>query len=205
MRFVSLWISAVCIVMFVLQFFFGTDMFILDKTLMSAEPWRVITSIFAHGSIAHLLSNLFALALFGLILEGRIGARRVLFLFFATGILVNLFSPYDVSLGASGAIFGILGALIVLRPLMVVWIDFIPMPMIIAGLFWLGSDILGIFIPDSVGHIAHIFGLVVGLLFGFFWWKDFGDDISWKKKKGGRKDVFLERGLDYFERREGLR
>ncbi len=204
MRFVPLWISAVLVAVFVLQSFFGSELFILDKSLVAAEPWRVVTPIFAHGSIAHLLSNLFALGLFGLILEGRIGPRKLLLLFLSTGIIVNIFSPYDTSLGASGAIFGILGALVVLRPLMVVWIDFIPMPMIVAGLIWLLSDILGIFIPDNIGHIAHIFGLAIGLFFGFLWRSQgFGDEFSWKKKK--RKDINIEHIVDNFEKSEGLR
>ena len=60
----------------------------------------------------------------------------------------------------------VLGTLVVLRPTMVVWINFMPMPMWLAGIFWGLQDLIGVFIADNVGNIAHLGGLACGLIFG---------------------------------------
>ncbi len=181
--------------MFVVQLVVGTNAVILDRSLAWQEPWRFVTAIFAHANLGHLLSNLFALGLFGLVLEDRIGFRRVLWLFFISGILINVFSPYPRSLGASGAIFAILGALVVLRPFMTVWVSGIPMPMIIAGIVWLVQDIFGVFMPTNVGNIAHIAGLFFGIGTGLFLRKEFAD----RPKPKIPRDNALEKELDMWE------
>ncbi len=203
MKYAALWLSGIIVAVFILQMIFGTELFLLIKAVAWQEPWRFVTAIFAHANAAHLLSNLVALALFGLILEGRIGAKRVLFLFMAAGIMVNVISPYERSLGASGAIYAILGALTVLRPGMTVWVSWMPMPMFIAGIFWLLQDVFGVFYPTGVGNIAHISGLFIGIAAGFYWRKKFGDKVTFPRKS--RKDPELERQLDEWEKSNMLR
>jgi membrane associated rhomboid family serine protease len=195
MRFIALWLCAACILMFVAQHVVGTEPFVLDRSLMWSEPWRLVTSIFAHEDIGHLLANLFGLALFGLVLEGRIGPKRVFWLFMLSGIAINVFSPYPRSLGASGAIYAILGALIVLRPWMQIWVSYLPMPMFIAGIVWLAQDVIGSLVPDTIGHLAHLGGLGIGVAMGFVWKKRFGDPPRRKNKY----DPKLERELDRWE------
>lgn len=199
MRFVALWLSAICVVVFILQLFFGTSSFILDRALVAHEPWRIVTSIFAHDNSLHLLTNLFALCLFGLILEGRIGPKRTLFLFLFSGIVVNVFSPYERSLGASGAIYSLIGALAVLRPTMVVWVEMIPMPMLLAGLVYLIQDMVGVFIPhDNVANLAHISGLFIGaFIAAIFWRSEFADRP--RREKRHRFDPVLESKIDRWE------
>ena len=200
MRFVALWLSGACILVFIIQSFFNaTEHLILVKDLMWSEPWRLLTSVFAHGSIVHLLSNIFALSLFGLILEGRVGAKKVLWLFILSGIIINAFTFYERSLGASGAIYALIGALIILRPWMVIWVNWMPLPMIIAGAIWLFQDIAGVYIPDGVGNLAHIGGLAVGVAVGIYWRKKgLGDKIFSEKK---RKNPELEKQLDEWEKK----
>ena len=183
LKYVALWLALLCILVFVLQLFLGNEYFVLVKDTESTFPWitspltliTLITSIFAHSSIAHLLGNLFSFLLFGLILEGRIGSRRVLWLFLGSGLLINIFSPYERSLGASGAIFAILGALVVLRPMMMVWVYSMPVPMFVAGMIWFVIDVFGVFYPSGIGNIAHISGLFIGLIYGAFLWKKYSD------------------------------
>jgi len=116
----------------------------------------------------HLLYNLFALALFGSILEKFAGGKKFLLIFFLSGIFANVIAVnfYPSSLGASGAIYGILGALAIIKPLMIVWAFGLPMPMFIASILWTIGAVLGIFMPGNVGHIAHLSGIFIGVLFG---------------------------------------
>jgi uncharacterized protein len=169
-RYFALQLSLLCIILFIIQLIVPgfTELFLLKQNSFS-EPWRYFTAIFLHGSLGHLMYNLFALALFGSILETKIGSKKFLLVFLTSGLLASIFASiyYPSSLGASGAIFGVIGALVVIEPFMMVWAAGLPMPMILAGLFWLLLDIGGLFSNDGVGHIAHIFGLFAGVLYGF--------------------------------------
>lgn len=170
-KFYSLWLCLICIIVFILQLLISgfSELFVLNKSaLYNYEFWRFVSSIFLHASLPHLLYNLFALALFGFILEKLIGSKRFLIVFFASGIIANLIAVnfYDSSLGVSGAIYGILGCLAVLRPLMMIWAFGFPMPMFIAAIVWVGAGILGVFMPSNVGDIAHLSGIFIGFLFG---------------------------------------
>jgi membrane associated rhomboid family serine protease len=179
-KFYAIKLSAIIFLIFLAQVFFSgfTDFLVLNQFSWS-QPWRFVSSIFLHANAAHLVLNLFALMLFGSILETLIGGKRMLFVFFTTGILANLISVnfYSSSLGASGAIFGILGTLVILRPLMVVWAFGMPMPMFIAGIIWAAADLLGAYgflvgnPIDSTGNIAHLSGMFFGLLFGLLYQK----------------------------------
>jgi len=170
-KFYSLWLCSICILVFILQFLMSgfTEFFVLNKgAIYNYEYWRFVSSIFLHGSLPHLLYNLFALALFGLIAERLIGSRRFLVVFFASGIIANIISVnfYNSSLGASGAIMGIIGVVTIIKPFMMVWAFGLILPMFIAAILWIIGDILGIFMPNNVGNIAHLSGMGAGILIG---------------------------------------
>jgi len=170
-KFFTLWLSAIIILVFILQNIIpdSTDALSLNQQSFP-EIWRFITAIFLHGSLAHIVSNLFALILFGLILEKLIGSNKFLLIFFSSGIIANIISVnfYPSSLGASGAIMGIIGTLTIIRPLMPVFVFSLPMPMFLAAMVWAAGDILGIFYPQGVGNIAHLSGLAIGLILGIY-------------------------------------
>jgi uncharacterized protein len=202
-KYAAVWLSAACLLVFILQQFLGSGFFVLEKSLMWSQPWRIITSLFAHADIAHLFSNVFGLLLFGLLLEGRIGPKKVLLIFLGSGIIANIFTVYPSSLGASGAIYAVIGTLAVLRPQMVIWVSYIPMPMALAALFWLAQDVIRTLIPSNIGSIAHISGLGLGILAGFYLRsRGFGDKSVREIKK---TDPALERELDQWERENKLR
>ena len=138
------------------------------------EPWRFVTAIFLHGDFGHLLYNMFALLFFGGVLERLVGGKRFLLVYFVTGIGANLFSVffYPSSLGASGAIFGVIGALVLIRPSLTVFAFGMPMPMFLAGILWGVGDVIGAvgyFTGNPInntGNLAHLSGMALGLLFG---------------------------------------
>jgi len=125
------------------------------------EPWRMVTSLFVHstGSILHLGLNMVSLFLFGPMLERAVGRLRFLVLYLLSGfggsVAVLLLSYGTPVLGASGAIFGLLGAFFVIQRkfggnttglLVVIGLN------LVAG-FWPGTNI---------SWQAHVGGLIVG-------------------------------------------
>lgn len=171
-RWFALKLVFVCVIVFILQtlFPFITDNFALISKRILSEPYLLLSSIFLHGGVRHLMFNMFALGLFGLILENIIGSKRFLIIFFLAGIISGVGSVifYPAALGASGAIYGILGTLTVLRPKAVVWALGVPMPMFLAAVVWALMDLVGMFAPTGVANAAHLFGLAAGLIIGFY-------------------------------------
>lgn len=147
---------------------------VLDPGRFMQQPWTLITSIFLHGSIVHLFFNMFGLLIFGPLLEAKIGSRNFIFLYFASGIIGNI--GYVLTsglgglpvLGASGAIYGILGCLAVIQPNLMVLVMFIPMPIYLAAVFWFfmefSAGVTGA--QPGIANFAHLFGLFGGLLYG---------------------------------------
>ena len=185
MKYITPWIAAICIIVFILQSLFPliTDIFVLVSSDVLARPWIIFTSMFLHGSITHLIYNMFALVLFGLILERILGTKRFTMLYFVSGLVAGIGATifYNAALGASGAIYGILGCLAVLRPGMRVYVGYIPMPMAIAAVLWVLGDLVGMFAPSGVANAAHLFGIFFGIAAGFYYRKDFGEKIIKRK------------------------
>jgi len=188
----------ICVIIFIIQVLFEptieqrkmgaenplTNNFALVSATVLTNPWTIITSIFLHGSVEHLFYNMFALGLFGSILELIIGGKKFLILFFVSGIISSAGSVlfYIASIGASGAIFGVLGSLGALRPKMTVYIGFVPMPMALAVVLWAMGDLIGLFAPTEIAHAAHLFGLAFGLIAGFYLRKQYKEVQSKRKE-----------------------
>lgn len=169
-----------CVLIFMLQIFVDgfTELFVLDQSKVLTEPWRLVTAIFLHGSGAHILLNMFVLALFGSMLENIIGTKKFLGVYFGAGIFASIVAAlfYPLSLGASGAIMGILGCLTFLRPNMVIFLWFIPMKMWVACIVWVIIDLSRIFDPVSnIAAFAHLGGIFIGLIVGYFLKKRYGE------------------------------
>jgi membrane associated rhomboid family serine protease len=135
-------------------------------------PWTIVTNLFVHSSVWHILANMITLYFFGSFLYQLIGRNRFLLVYFAGGILGNIFylllasSPSSIAIGASGAIFAIAGVLVVLMPRLRVLLYFIvPMPLWVVVLVFF---VLWSFIPGlNIAWQAHLGGLVLGIIAGF--------------------------------------
>ncbi len=169
-RHYALWLTGIMAAVFVLQLLFPE--LTLNLVLVSSDaisrPWILLTAIFLHANVAHILFNGFGLVVFGSVLEQIIGSKRFLAVFFATGLLSSIASAffYNSVLGASGAVFGVLGALTVLRPTMTVWVYYIPMPMYLAAIMWAAADLFGFFFPSGIANAGHLAGLAAGIVAG---------------------------------------
>jgi membrane associated rhomboid family serine protease len=86
--------------------------------IATGQEWRMVTAIFLHGGILHLLMNAYALWIFGPVVERELGRTRFLAIFLTTGLFASAASyafasaPAQVGVGASGAIFGVVGAFV---------------------------------------------------------------------------------------------
>jgi membrane associated rhomboid family serine protease len=149
------------------------ELFAMNK-LMALEPWRWITSMFVHFGIVHLMFNMLSLFIFGNIIEKKFGAKMFLLTYLGSGLAGNigflLFAlPQTFGAGASGAIFGIIGAATIMFPNLVIFLSFIPLPLKIAGpLMAIGEFVLMFGLPDGIGHSAHFFGFVIGIMLAFY-------------------------------------
>jgi len=167
-----------CILMFLITCLLGGFSSILSVTvnvalklganyqgLVKHEPWRLITYMFLHGSLAHLLINMYSLFVLGTQTETFYGKVKFLIIYIVSGICGGLmsaaFSANSVSVGASGAIFGLTGALLYFgyhyRTFLGSSLKNQIIPVIIVNLI-LGFLISGI---DNAGHIG---GLIGGFL-----------------------------------------
>jgi rhomboid protease GluP len=88
---------------------------LLGIDVLNGEWWRIVTSAFLHGSEIHILFNMIALWQVGTFVELIYGTPRYAFMYFfaalGSGLAITYFTPNDVTIGASGAIFGLFGAL----------------------------------------------------------------------------------------------
>jgi len=136
--------------------------------------WQLVTYIFLHGGISHILFNLLALWMFGGEIESYWGSGKFLryFLFcgIGAGLCTVVFSPYQFIpvVGASGAIYGILLAFGWLFPNRLIYVYFlVPIPakyfVIIFGLIELYASMQGT--GGGVAHLTHLGGLIFGILY----------------------------------------
>ena len=165
--------------------------------------FQLVTYMFTHVDFSHLFFNMFALFMFGSVIERTWGQKKYLIYYFVTGIgagLIQLlvtyiqlqsflgsveFSPADLSLlynslpptiGASGAVFGLLLAFGMLYPNAPLYLMFIPIP-VKAKYFVIGYGLIEFFFGvsnragDNVAHFAHLGGMLFGIIMILYWKK----------------------------------
>lgn len=162
---------------------FAAEYLALTPALVFQQPWTLITSMFVHAGFEHILLNMiFGVLMFGSYLQQIIGERDFTKVYFIGGLAASIFyvglslafslPPPNVSaVGASGAIFAVIGALIVLRPNMRIYLYFLfPMPLWVFGLLYVLYSVIAV--PTNLGGstavTAHVGGLIAGLVMGRF-------------------------------------
>jgi membrane associated rhomboid family serine protease len=142
------------------------------------EIWQPITYMFLHGSLTHVLFNMFALWMFGIELEQLWGSKKFLIFYTVCGLggaaahlfitpILNL--PPAPLIGASGAIFGLLVAFGLMFPDRMIYLYFlIPVKAKYFVVLFMGLEIWSVGGADNIGHLAHLGGGVVGILYMIF-------------------------------------
>ena len=138
----------------------------LDSMSSNLEFYRVVTSVFLHAGLIHLLCNMYSLYIIGPQLESFFGKVKYSIIFIGSGIIGNLLTfsflqDKYVSVGASGAIFGLLGALVYFGYHYRVYLSGVIKSQIIPLIL---LNLLISFMIPSINNFAHIGGLVGGVL-----------------------------------------
>lgn len=198
------------VAVFVVQFFTPLGDFIFSQFSLwpvgtqNFRPWQPLTYMFLHGSGGHLFFNMFALWIFGTEIENYWGTKQFNLYYFICGIgaaLINLLAtigdPYP-TVGASGAIYGVLLAFGMMFPNRYIFLYFlfpIKAKYFVAGyaviefMSGLGSQTMGS--GSNVAHFAHLGGMVIGYL--YIMWKrqgwDAGELLQQLKKRKGAATI----------------
>lgn len=142
------------------------------------EPWQLISYMFLHGGLGHIFFNLFALWIFGQSIENFWGTKRFTIYYFLTGIGAAVLHMViggggAPTIGASGAVFGILLAFGMMFPNRYIILLIPPIPIkakyfvAIFGAIELFYGVTGT--SSGIAHFAHLGGMVVGFLLIRFW------------------------------------
>ncbi len=143
--------------------------------------WTFLTSMFMHAGFFHIFANMFSLFFVGSLVEKILGAKRYLYFYLVSGLFASLFfvlmsliwsSDFNAyAVGASGALFGLIGLLMFLTPNLSVYLMFIPIPikmkyaapgiLIVLWLISITADV-------GIGNTAHLGGLICGLIYGIY-------------------------------------
>lgn len=145
---------------------------IASRTIGEDQWWRLISSVFLHGGLLHLVFNAIVLANIGIFLEPLLGRLSFGLVYMLTGVLASLASlafnaPNVVSVGASGAIFGMYGFFLALLTTDLFKPEFRTMFLRNTLGFIVLNIAIGFFGP--IDNAAHIGGLVSGFILGYIW------------------------------------
>ncbi|KAL7133852.1 hypothetical protein ABFS83_12G167700 [Erythranthe nasuta] len=139
------------------------------KVVDKHQGWRLITCMWLHGGVFHLLANMLSLLVIGIRLEQEFGFVRIGLLYLISGLggslLSALFIQSNISVGASGALFGLLGAM--LSELITNWTIYANKMAAFTTLVVIVAINLAVGILPHVDNFAHIGGFVSGFLLGF--------------------------------------
>ncbi|MEL6132778.1 MAG: rhomboid family intramembrane serine protease [Bacteroidota bacterium] len=152
--------------------------------LIYKEYWRIITSGFVHGNTTHLLLNSMTFFFFSFMVEVKIGHLEFAVLYLASLLISNAFvvlryyndTGYDGSLGASGAISGVVLAAVMLNPHLTFgipivsdYLPFLTLPAYIAAGIYILYTTISMFLPinHTINHLAHLTGACAGIALSF--------------------------------------
>lgn len=216
-------ICLICIAVFALQFLssvvfheagtrFWLDYFGLSAAgLISGHIWQPVTYLFLHGGLGHIFFNLLYLAMFGASLEHTWGSKRFYTYFFICGISAGIvdvlvhtavfffrhgdFSSLTIpTIGASGAIYGVLLAVAVIMPHRQVWL--IPLPVTVSmRIFVIAMGAIEFFgtigsTGDGISHVCHLGGMLGGYIYlrrGSFLYNFRNYFSDWQRRRLRRK------------------
>lgn len=165
------------VIVFLLSMFYFDPAKIFELYSFSNEVFtggnylRIITSSFLHLDFSHLFWNMLFLFLFGRVVEKKMGRTHLILIYFFSMVVGNLFFailfPDAIAVGASGAVFGLMGTAILIEPFKPIF-KFVPVPLALIGTLYLFGEVTNALnLKDGVAHIAHVGGMLGGFAIAF--------------------------------------
>lgn len=159
--------------------------------------WQLVTYMFLHGDFWHIFFNMFVLWMFGIRLEGTWGTQEFLKYYFLTGVaagvanvLWNFGSPIP-TIGASGAVYGLLAAFALFYPEERIYLYFLfPIRAKYFALIFGVIEFLSAYSQDGIAHIAHLGGMVAGFFYIKHRYRHWGIGRDFFKDFFKKKDYF---------------
>ncbi len=156
----------------------ATDYFAFSTTnLLNGRVWTLVTALFLHANILHLVGNMIFLYAFGNALEKEVGAMKTFVAFFVGGVLSFLLGVffYDANvylIGASAAIFTLTAVVLLVKPLKFSFIFFMPLGLV--ALIYIIYNIVAVqtAMEGDVAYVSHVIGFAVGIPLGALWSKN---------------------------------
>jgi len=192
------------VAIFIVQFLLGNN---IEYTNMLARyfylwpinsgyflPWQIVSYMFLHGGFTHLLFNMFALWMFGMDIENLWGTKKFLIYYFLCGIgaaianlfIAPMFGQTGPTIGASGAVYGILVAFGFLFPDRPIYLYFfVPIKAKYLVVLYMVIEFISASnsLNSGVAHIAHLGGGIIGFIYLLITYKKLGNiDLSGKMK-----------------------
>lgn len=146
-----------------------------SKNFLSGNYYIIITSMFLHANLGHLVGNMIALFFLGWTIERNVSMWKYLLVYFASGAFANFsvmlpifgYNASTIAIGASAAISGLVGLGTFVCPgKFVIFPTALPLPFVVAGAIYLLVNLSSLFVPSEVAYSAHIFGMIGGAVFG---------------------------------------
>ena len=153
--------------------------------LANGAFWTLITALFIHVNLLHLIGNMVFLYVFGNAVESSAGGKMTMTVFLVGGVgsflVGTYFYGYDcVMVGASAAIFALAAAAMLMKPLKSSLLFFF-MPLGLVAILFFSFNLLAVYfsVGGNVGYVAHVAGFLIGIPFGMFlskgkWVKNLG-------------------------------
>ncbi|MBO7491379.1 MAG: rhomboid family intramembrane serine protease [Bacteroidales bacterium] len=148
------------------------------------QPWSIVTSLFLHSGFWHLFFNMFMLYVIGKYFFSRLNEQHFLWVYFLGGLVGNLLYmaaynlfpafeealPYSYAVGASGCVMAVMAAITLYEPNFDIYVLlFGKMKLWSLTLIFIAIDLISIPKGNAGGHIAHIGGVLMGLLYIFLY------------------------------------
>lgn len=160
-----------------IELFFSRYALVPQQIFAGENLSSFATHMFIHGNIYHLIFNCIPMYFFGSYLERDIGSPRFAGIFFLSGVIGGLAylvtdgmrSPNAPVLGASAAVFGVVGTVTLLHPLKFAWALLFPLPIVIFSalyVFVASALVTGGYI-GNIAHSAHLGGMASGMILAF--------------------------------------
>ena len=174
--YVSIAIISVNVIAFIAEMVFGEPFISLlhmdYEKVVGGEYYRLLTAMFLHEGAQHIISNMFLLYCLGDLVEIRLGAARFAVVYFVSGLLGNaaslcfeMLSGFRyMSLGASGAVYGVMGALICMAVKKTDGFDIPKRRLLLAVIYCVYSS----FAMPNIDFAAHFGGLAAGFVITLF-------------------------------------